>query len=476
MSQKNETPALVLALLLTVGLLGAGFWWFMPKAGVKLEPQFASKEPQVPREAVSIEDRISQGERNLASNEIKTDKPAFALAKQAGVRAMAAKQYSEATARFESALQAARNAPETLIYLNNARIGNNRSYAIAVAVPLGSDPNGSLEILRGVAQAQQELNGAIGSQSVPLKVVITNDDNNPDIAKQIANALVQNPDVLGVVGHYASDVTLAAGSVYNAGGLVSISPISSTVKLSGFGKYTFRTVPSDYVAARALADYAVKRLQQKKAAVFFNSQSAYSQSLKAEFVTAIALSGGQVSDEFDLSAPTFSAAQAVDQALKQDDKLLMLAANTGTLDQALQVVQVNQRRLSLLGGDDVYAPKTLEVGGQPAEGMVLAVPWHIDGNLKSSFPRQSRQLWGGDVNWRTATAYDATKALAAAIARDPTRAGVQQALASPAFVATGASEPVRFLPSGDRNVGIQLVKVSPGKRFGSGIDFVPVAW
>ena len=172
--------------------------------------------------------------------------------------------------------------------------------------------------------------------------------------------------------------------------------------------------------------------------------------------------------------PHFSAAQAVDEALKQDDKLLMLAANTGTLDQALQVVQINQRRLSLLGGDDVYAPKTLEVGGQQALGMVLAVPWHIDGNLKSSFPSQSRQLWGGDVNWRTATAYDATKALAAAIARHPTRAGVQQELASPAFAAAGASEAVRFLPSGDRNVGIQLVKVAPGNRFGAGVDFVPV--
>ncbi|PSB28493.1 receptor ligand binding family protein [Stenomitos frigidus ULC18] len=470
MSQKNETPALLLAFLLTVGLLGAGFLWLMPKTGIKLGTQLTNQE------ALSIDDRISQGERNLVQAEIKADNPAFAQAKQAGIQSMALRRYGEAIPLFESALRSARNAPETLIYLNNARLGINPSYTIAVAVPIGSDLNGSLEILRGVAQAQTELNGAVGSQAVPLKVLITNDDNNPETARQIAKTLVQMPDVLGVVGHYASDVTLAAGSVYNAGGLVSISPISSTVKLSGFGKYIFRTVPSDYVAARALADYAVKHLQLRKAAVFFNSQSAYSQSLKAEFVTAIALSGGQISDEFDLSAPNFSAAQAVDQALKQEAKLLMLAANTGTLDQALQVVQINQRRLSLLGGDDVYAPKTLEVGGQQALGMVLAVPWHIDGNVKASFPGQSRKLWGGDVNWRTATAYDATKALAAAIARNPTRAGIQQALASPDFAATGASEAVRFLPSGDRNVGIQLVKVSPGKRFGSGIDFVPVAW
>ena len=211
MSQKNETPALLLAFLITVGLLGAGFWWLMPKAGIKLGSQLTTQETS------SIDDRISQGERSLVQAEIKADNPAFTQAKQKGIQALGAKRYVEATASFEVALQKARNAPETLIYLNNARIGANRSYTIAVAVPIGSDPNGSLEILRGVAQAQTELNRAIGDQTVPLKVVIANDDNNPDIAKQIANALVQMPDVLGVVGHYASDVTLAAGSVYNAG-------------------------------------------------------------------------------------------------------------------------------------------------------------------------------------------------------------------------------------------------------------------
>ncbi|MBD1901524.1 PstS family phosphate ABC transporter substrate-binding protein [Trichocoleus sp. DQ-A3] len=36
MSQKNETTVLVLALLLTAALLGAGFWWFTKRSGVDL--------------------------------------------------------------------------------------------------------------------------------------------------------------------------------------------------------------------------------------------------------------------------------------------------------------------------------------------------------------------------------------------------------------------------------------------------------
>ena len=80
------------------------------------------------------------------------------------------------------------------------------------------------------------------------------------------------------------------------------------------------------------------------------------------------------------------------------------------LDKVLQVVQLNGKRLKLLGGDDIYTSKTLEVGQDAAAGMVVAVPWDIQGNPTSAFPRQSRQLWGADVNWRTALAYDATRA------------------------------------------------------------------
>ena len=258
---------------------------------------------------------------------------------------------------------------------------------------------------------------------------------------------------------------------------MAISPISTSVKISNFSRYIFRTVPSDFTAARALADYMVKKLQKKNIAVFFNSQSNYSQSLKSEFVASVSLEGGQLSSEFDLSKSDFSAAKSVEQATKQGAEVLMLAPNTETLDKALQVVEINQKRLALLGGDDVYTPKTLEVGREQSVGMVLAVPWHIEGNKSSGFPYKSRQLWGADVNWRTAMAYDATRVLLTAIEKNPSRSGVQQVIASPNFSITGASGTVRFLPSGDRNSQVQLVQIirRNSSRSGTGYDFVPVS-
>jgi len=465
MSQKNEIKILVLSLLLTVGIVGGGFWLFTKNSGVKIGNTAIPNQDA--GNNTSLQDRISFGEKSLTPGDISP-------VKKEGVQAIAAKSYDQAIANFTAALKLNRNDPEALIFLNNARIGSSKSYTIVASVPFGTDPNTSLEILRGIAQAQNEVNTSGGIKGVRLRVGIANDDENPEIAKQIASNLVNNSEVLGVVGPNTSDSTLAAGTIYNSGELVAISPTSTSVKISNFSRYVFRTVPSDFMAARSLANYMVKTLQKKNAVVFFNSQSNYSQSLKSEFVSSVSLEGGQVSSEFDLSKADFSAAKSVEQATKQGAEVLMLAANTETLDKALQVIQINQKKLTLLAGDDVYTAKTLEIGREQAAGMVVAVPWHIDGDPKSDFPQKSRHLWGADVSWRSALSYDATVSLIKSLERNPTRLGVQEALASSDFSANGASGTFRFLPSGDRNAPVQLVKILPGSRSGIGYDFEPV--
>jgi branched-chain amino acid transport system substrate-binding protein len=470
MSQKNETAVLVLSLLITIGLAGTGIWWLTNRSvinpgGVSPEQTFSNKSPQSEQ---SMEQRLSAGKKLLIPG------PATAK-KQEAVQAIASGNYNTAITNLETSLQANRNDPEALIYLNNARIGNQKSYMIAVAVPIGSDINAALEILRGVAQAQNELNQSGGLSGIPLKVLIANDDNNPEIASQIASALAKNSEVLGVIGHFGSDTTLAASKVYQQNQLVAISPTSTSVQLSGVGSNIFRTVPSDRFAANALSRYMLTKLQKQKAVVFFNSASSYSKSLKNEFTTAVYADGGQIGSEFDLANPNFNAADSVKDAIAQGAQVIMLASNSATIDQALQVVQVNAKRLPLLAGDGAYTAKILQIGGAGATDMVLAIPWHILADPQSNFPQTSKQLWNAEVSWRTALTYDAATALIAGLRLNPTRSGIQQALSASNFSATGASGEIRFLPSGDRNRAVQLVTVKPGNRTSYGYEFVPIS-
>lgn len=468
MSKRNEIPALVVSLLVTLALLVSGLYLMrsrLPLAAIA--DLFWPGTPVRPVSRQVLAGRLSRGELSLLPG---TPSPAT----EQGLEAFAQKDYVTATARFEAALQAQRNNPETLIYLNNARIGQAKAYTLAVAVPIGTEPKPAQEILRGIAQAQQEINQAGGINGVPLKVLIVSDDNDPDISAGLAALLVDDPDILAVVGHFGSSTTLAAAPIYEAGQLVMISPTSTAVSLTNAGRYIYRTVPSDRLAASALARYMLTELDSQRAAVFFTSESDYSRSIKNEFTTALLSDGGDMVAELDLSAANFDAGQLVRQALQQNAEVLVLAANTATLDKALQVIAVNRQQLPLLGGDSLYNPKILEVGGTSALGLVVAVPWHILDQPQAPFAESSRQLWGGDVSWRTAMTYDATQALIKALEISPTREGIQTTLQAAGFKTAGATQPVRFFASGDRNQPSQLAKVVEGSRSGYGYDFVPV--
>ena len=412
----------------------------------------------------NLEERISFGEKILVSELTNPDK-------KAGVQALAQGDFTTAIIKLEASLKRYPNDPETLIYLNNARIRNSKSYSIAVSVPINSLTPNALEILRGVAQAQTENNSY---SSTGLKVAIAADNHNPEMTKQLGTVLGDNPNILGIIGPFSSDAALVAGETYKQEQLVAISPTSTSVKLSNFSPYFFRTAPNDTLAAEALANYAVDRLQVNKAAIFFNSKSGYSQSLKEEFLAAISQRGGSLVTAIDLSSPNFNAAESLVIAHNNGAEVLMLAPDTPILDRALEVVKANNRQLPLLGGDAVLQAKTREIGGKNAVGMVVASPWVSGDDSQSDFLVNANSLWGEKVGWRAALAYDATKALITALEDNPTRAGIHKALIASDFLANGASDTIKFLPSGDRITTVELVHLVPNPNDRHGYNFVPI--
>lgn len=456
--------------MISLALVSGCLWWFK----VTTSPLSMLVSKNTSSEKATIPNYLSRGDHILFSD-------STTLEKQLAVEAVTAVNYDEAVVKFTESLDLHRDDPEALIYLNNARIRDKPYYTIAAVVSISDDVNTAKDILRGVAQAQQEINQAGGIKGIPIKVLIANDDNNPEVAKKLASKLVSKPEILAVVGNFTSKVTQATADIYDSGKLVTISPISTSVKLSGISDFVFRTVPNDFLAGRALAKHMLQDLKQYNVAVFYNSKSESSQSLKSEFVTAVFLEGGRVVSEFDVSEKNFSAAKSFKQAINRGAQVLMLGADSSSLDQVLNVVKINSKhrnslgqQLVILAGNQVYSTKTLTVAGKDAEGMVVALPWHPLAKPGSEFPKTADQLWGIDVNWRTAMAYDAVQALSAAIRRNPTRSGVQQELSAPNFFARGAAAPIRFFPSGDRYQPVNLVTIEPSNSSSLDYEFVPI--
>ncbi|WP_416665922.1 ABC transporter substrate-binding protein [Egbenema bharatensis] len=418
---------------------------------------------------------LSQGDRILISDASNPDK-------QAGVQAFASGDFQTAVTRFQAARQALRNDPETLIYLNNARLGSSPTLTIAAVVPIGTDSpvggnlNAARELLRGIAQAQDEAVQA----GVPFKVLIADDANDPSRAEAIANVLVQDQHVLAVVGHGTSRTSLAAAPIYQQNQLLMIAPTSTSTELAQVprgagGNFVFRTIPSDQFTGTTLARHALAE-GKNRAIVFFNSQSSYSKSLMEAFSTTLGLEGGQIVQQVDLSE-----GNAASQLANNADVIVLLP-DSETLTQAIAVASANQNRLPILAGDAFYTIESLRQGGSALNNAVLSVPWHPLASANPNFIQASSSLWGGDVNWRTAFAYDAMQTLRSArsSASVTPQVGVEgrtklnSALTGSGFSANGTTGVISFLPSGDRNSKVLLVRVQPGNRSGTGFDFVPI--
>ncbi|MBF2029734.1 MAG: ABC transporter substrate-binding protein [Oscillatoriales cyanobacterium C42_A2020_001] len=404
-------------------------------------------------------DRISAGEKPLIKWQIDPQK-------QEGIDHIAAGNYDKAIPALEAARQANLDDPEVLIYLNNARIGAQKFYAVAVVAPISSGSlTSALELLRGAAQAQDEINRAGGINGVPLKVLIADDSNQQDAAEQIARDLSDQPSVLAVVGHGISDTSLSAARVYQDQGIVMVSPVSSAVELSTIGDYIFRTMPSDKQTAIALKDYMVNHLKKQKVAIFHNSNSRYSQSLKAEVERALMYSGvkgAQVVTEIDLARPDFEPEASLDLAIAQKADVLMLIPNSEVMDKAIRLIEVNNRKLPVLAGDSMFNPNLLRFGKSAAVGTVLAVPVDL---TNSSFLEEVKKMWGKKdaASWRTALTYDATKAIAAGMATDASRIGIRRTLSQSTFEADGAKGRVHFQAEGDRHDSPSYVTIAPIK-------------
>jgi branched-chain amino acid transport system substrate-binding protein len=418
------------------------------------------KNPIAP---LSSNERMSLGDRQLIGAQTTPEK-------QAGIEAFAQGDYDTAMTKFQASLQKQRNDAETVIYFNNAKAGKD-ALRIAVSVPIGSNLDVAQEILRGVAQAQDEANQR-GIGGGALQVQIVNDENDPEIVRQVAQDLVSDRHILAVIGHNASNASLVGAPIYQKGELVMITPTSFANGLSGFGSYIFRAAPTIRFMADPLADYVIGTARKTSLAVCYDSQAPDNLSFKNEFEAAFISKGGRlISIGCDFSAPTFNPTQAISEAISRGADGLLITPHVDRLAQAMTLAQSNKGRLSLFGSPTLYTIKTLQSGQRDANGLVLPVPWHPLVHSNRAFPKQAQQRWGGTVNWRTATAYDATRAIITALKPGMSRSDLQKALRSPGFSAEGSGDRIQFLPTGDRVMTPTLVQVQPVK---SGYTFVPL--
>ena len=418
---------------------------------------------------VADNSRISRGNSTFFPeiNNIPRDK---------GIQAFQQGNYQEATTLFQQAVNANRYDPEVLIYYNNSLARQQGSpFTLAVVVSLDKNKTTPVEVLRGVAQAQDQFNRNKGLNRRLLEIVIAN-DSNKEKAKEVAQELTKDSSILGVIGHNSSDATRAAIPEYEKAKLAVISSTSTSIFLNN--PVFFRAVNSDESTGKTLAEYTYKTL--KKAVIFANPNSPYSNSIREVFTNQFEKLGGEVVRKplIDLTASIFDPEKEVTKSVYANNakaEAALLFPDTRStniaLNTAKEITKRNERlktqkrpELKMLGGDTLYTHEILTNGGNNVEGLIIAAPWFRETSQAKSFANKADKKWGGLISWRTATSFDATQALIKTLSNNATRSTVLRGLENVSLTASETSGyPLRFTSEREREGQSILLEIKGGQ-------------
>jgi branched-chain amino acid transport system substrate-binding protein len=139
---------------------------------------------------------------------------------------------------------------------------------IGVAGPMtGKNAWFGEQIERGAALAVADLNAAGGVLGEQVELITVDDYCDPAQAVAAARKLVSD-GVIFVVGHYCSGASIPASEIYEAAGVVQISPSSSNPMLTELGRANvFRVMYRDDAVGIVAGNYLADHWRSKKIAI-----------------------------------------------------------------------------------------------------------------------------------------------------------------------------------------------------------------
>ena len=151
---------------------------------------------------------------------------------------------------------------------------------IGVAGPMtGANAAFGEQYMKGAQAAADAINKAGGINGEQIKLVAGDDACEPKQAVAVANRLVDQDKVIGVVGHFCSSNTIPASDVYADAGVIMITPGSTNPQVTERKlDAVFRMCGRDDQQGIVAGDYIVDVLKGKKVVVI-NDKDTYGKGL-----------------------------------------------------------------------------------------------------------------------------------------------------------------------------------------------------
>ncbi|WRS27514.1 ABC transporter substrate-binding protein [Oscillospiraceae bacterium MB08-C2-2] len=338
---------------------------------------------------------------------------------------------------------------------------------IAVYAPLTGDHAEYGNSFKVAAEIQAEKwNAAGGAGDYTIEVVSYDDKSNGEEAAAIAEKVVMEKDIMGIIGSYVSGVSMAATPTFQEYGLVNISASASHPDFTKEGDYIFRNNTVISVEGASTVDAVVNNLGAKKIGLLYiKTDWGVSTSTIIENLVAERASEGvsivakeecmDGSDDYSVAITNFQAAGC--------EAIIVVGMHNTFVPFARQYRQLNPE-IGLAAFANLYNQQVIDLGGEFVEGTVFPVSYFNESTdpLVAEFRDAFFEKTGTYPSGLAAQAYDAAGMLCEAIANvGADRAAIRDYVQSIKYV--GAGGETSFDEMGEAQKVFKKVVIKGGK-------------
>lgn len=342
---------------------------------------------------------------------------------------------------------------------------------IGVYLPItgGNAIGGQLE-LDGVKLAHQQY-PTVDGKKIELVVV----DNKSDKVES-ANAvkrLIEKDKVRAIIGTYGSSLAMAGGEVAEKAGIPMVGTSCTNPLVTQGKKYVFRVCFIDPFQGAGAADYALKELKAKSAAMLIEVTEDYSVGLGNFFKQNFTKNGGKIVSVMNYQKGDQDFTAQLTEIISKNPDVLYIPANFAEGAIIMRQARELGAKFSILGGDAMDNPEMVKIGGESVEGFSYTsfayspnMPEKLMSPIQKQFTAQWRKAFPGkDPAALTGCGYDAYlliyNAIKNAKSTDPEK--ITAAIASTKDM-PGVTGTTTINKTHDAEKSVGIIKIENGKQ------------
>ncbi len=283
----------------------------------------------------------------------------------------------------------------------------------------GDTANFGISSTNGIKMAADEANAAGGINGKQIELLIQDDRSDSSEAATIVTKFVTQDSVHAILGEVASSRSIAAAPIAQNAKIPMLTPSSTNPEVTRKGDYIFRSCFIDSVQGAAIAQFAARTLNAKRAGIMVDRKNDYSTGLEKFISATFTRLGGAmvITQSYQAGDQDFNAQLTSIKGSNPD--VIFVPGYYG--DVALIAKQARDKGITVpfVGGDGWDAAQLYAIGGKALNGSFFSnhySPYDTDPQVQK-FVSDYKARYNTIPDALAATAYDAAKIMFDAIKR-----------------------------------------------------------